>query len=160
MTRVALASAHRRLAPTRRLGFAMLAGAMALTIETVTTIGAFAGPAATVGVPPAGTWLAEDIAGGGVIDRAQTTLTIAADGTVSGSGGCNRYHGKAVVSGAAIQFGPLAATRMACSPALMDQEAKLLGALAAARSWRADDMRHKLELLGVDGSVVARFAAV
>ncbi|MFT7759321.1 UNVERIFIED_CONTAM: META domain-containing protein, partial [Salmonella enterica subsp. enterica serovar Enteritidis] len=31
-------------------------------------------------------WLAEDINGGGVIDFAQTTLTIGRDGAVSGSG--------------------------------------------------------------------------
>ncbi len=44
-------------------------------------------------------WLAEDIQGGGVIDNAQTTLTVSTDGAVSGSGGCNRYFSKAVVTG-------------------------------------------------------------
>ena len=39
-----------------------------------------AGAAAAQPNGPVGTWLAEDIAGGGVIDRLQTTLVIAEDG--------------------------------------------------------------------------------
>ena len=44
---------------------------------------------------PAGRWLAEDIRGGGVIDRLQSVLEIAGDGRISGTGGCNRIMGKA-----------------------------------------------------------------
>ena len=42
-----------------------------------------------------------------------STLTIADDGAVSGSTGCNRITGHATVSGSDIEFGPLATTRMA-----------------------------------------------
>ncbi|MEV7613304.1 META domain-containing protein [Streptomyces sp. NPDC089799] len=42
-------------------------------------------------------------------------LTIAADGAVTGSLGCNRFSSKAVVDGREITFGPVAATRMACT---------------------------------------------
>jgi len=45
----------------------------------------------TGGASPVGSWLAEDIGGGGAIDRLQTTLEITADGKAFGSGGCNRY---------------------------------------------------------------------
>lgn len=95
-----------------------------------------------------------------MIDRAKTTLTLAPDGAVSGSGGCNRYRGTAQIAGAAISFGPLAATRMACPPALMSQEAKFFGILAAARSWRVDAARRKLELIDGAGTVVARFSTL
>ena len=44
-------------------------------------------------------WLAEDINGGGVIDYAQTTLIIKSDGSVSGSGGCNRFMTSASIDG-------------------------------------------------------------
>lgn len=69
---------------------------------------------------PAGRWLAEDIRGGGVIDRLQTVLQIGADGAVSGSGGCNSMTGTATISGDSITFSPIASTRMACTPAAMN----------------------------------------
>ena len=84
------------------------------------------------------TWLAEDIKGGGVIDNAQSTVSIAAGGKVTGSGGCNRMFGTATIAGDALTFGGIGTTRMACAPALMDQEQKFLGALAATRTFRFD----------------------
>lgn len=41
-------------------------------------------------------------------------FTLAADGTVAGSLGCNRFRGKATVDGTTLTFGPLTSTRMAC----------------------------------------------
>ncbi|TWU56321.1 META domain-containing protein [Rubripirellula reticaptiva] len=76
-----------------------------------------------------GNWLAEDIEGRGVVDRAQSTLTIAADGSVSGSTSVNRYHGMATINQKSIKFGPLATTRRAGPPALMDQEKRFAAAL-------------------------------
>ncbi|WP_244641977.1 YbaY family lipoprotein [Chelatococcus reniformis] len=96
---------------------------------------------------PAGRWLAEDIRGAGVIDRLQSVLEIAADGRVSGSGGCNRMSGRATITGDRISFGPLASTNMACTPAAMNQETKFFAALAGARAWRVDPKRRKLVLL-------------
>ncbi|TKT80340.1 YbaY family lipoprotein [Aquamicrobium sp. LC103] len=109
---------------------------------------------------PVGRWLAEDIRGGGVIDNLQTVLEIGEDGAVTGSGGCNRMTGKATVSGADITFGPIASTRMACPPAVMDQEGKFFAALDEVRSWRIDAQRGKLELLGQDGAVLVTLAGM
>lgn len=97
----------------------------------------------------AGNWLAEDIQGGGVIDRAQTTLELSADGSFHGSGGCNNYRGKAVIEGKSIAFGPVAATRMACPEALMNQEAKFFKALEKVKSWQINE-QGKLILNSVD----------
>jgi putative lipoprotein len=107
---------------------------------------------------PTGRWLAEDIRGGGVIDYLQSVLEIAGDGGISGTGGCNRIMGRARIDGAAITLGPLATTRMACSPAVMDQERKFLSALEAARSWRIDAARSKLVLLGAGGETLVVLA--
>ena len=82
------------------------------------------------------TWLAENIKGGGVIDNAQSTLVFASGGKVTGSGGCNRLFATATIAGDALMFGGVGTTRMACAPALMDQEQKFLGALAATRTFR------------------------
>lgn len=95
---------------------------------------------------PKGKWLAESIRNGGVIDYLQSTLEIAADGKVTGKGGCNGFGGKATVAGDKISFGALVATQMACPPAIMDQETKFLGALNDARRWLIDDERGKLIL--------------
>ena len=103
---------------------------------------------------PAGRWLAEDIRGGGVIDRLQTVLEIAEDGTITGTGGCNRMSGKATISDDGIVFGPIAATSMACTPAAMDQESKFFEALGHVRKWRVDPARRKLALLDEGGSTL------
>ena len=103
---------------------------------------------------PAGRWLAEDIRGRGVIDNLQTVLEIAEDGKVSGSGGCNRMSGMATLTGEEITFGPIASTKMACAPAVMDQEMKFFAALSEVRTWQADPSRGKLTLLGKGGDVL------
>lgn len=107
---------------------------------------------------PDGKWLAESIRRRGVIDNLQTVLLIGADGRISGSGGCNRISGKAQISGNRISFGPVATTRMACAPAVMDQEAKFLSALNDVRKWRIDDKRGKLLLLDAGGVEVLLLA--
>jgi putative lipoprotein len=115
-------------------------------------------PHTSVVAHPAGRWLAEDIRRGGVIDRLQTVLEIAADGTITGTGGCNRMMGKATISGETIAFGPLASTNMACTPAAMNQEQKFFAALGDARTWRIDPVRQKLVLLDADGKPIVILA--
>lgn len=89
--------------------------------------------------PLAGTFVAEDIGGGGVIDNLQVTVAFdPATQRVSGRSGCNRYSGGYTATASAIKFTPLAGTRMMCPPALMDTEAKFLVIMAAVNSWRID----------------------
>jgi uncharacterized lipoprotein YbaY/heat shock protein HslJ len=80
-------------------------------------------------------WQVEDIAGRGVIDRAQTTIRFDALGRVSGSTGCNGFTGVASLEGAALRFSQLSRTQRACVPALMDQEQKFLTAMEAVRGY-------------------------
>jgi len=117
------------------------------------TVAAHADPAA-----PTGKWLAEDIDGGGVIDRLQTTLEIQADGIVTGMGGCNRYAGSATINGNAIRFLPMASTRMACSTAAMRQEAKFHSTLEKVTAWRVDQAQRKLLLLDKGGFDLMRLS--
>lgn len=117
------------------------------------SFGAAADPAT-----PAGKWLAEDIDGGGVIDRLQTTLEIRDDGIVTGMGGCNRYAGSATIDGSAIKFLPMASTRMACSAAAMRQEAKFHSTLEKVRTWRVDQAQRKLVLLDKGGFDLMRLS--
>jgi len=66
-----------------------------------------------------------------------STLTVefATDGTLSGSGGVNRFNGGFESTDKSVKIGPLAATRMAGEPELMAQETAYLKALETATTW-------------------------
>lgn len=83
-------------------------------------------------------WIVEDIAGRGVVDRLRTEITFSAEGRAFGSGGCNRFTGGYELDGAALRFGRMASTQMACAPAAMDQERRFHEALEAVRGWRME----------------------
>jgi heat shock protein HslJ len=84
-------------------------------------------------------WLLKDLGGSEVLDNVQATLAFQEAGKVSGNGSCNRFFGSAKINGNVIELGPLGATRMACPEAVMNQEAKYMGALQAADhfEWKA-----------------------
>lgn len=85
-------------------------------------------------------WLLEDLAGKGVLDRAQATLAFPEPNKVAGNGSCNRFFGAVQINGAAIKFGNLASTRMAClSEAVANQEANYLKALQNAEKLSFDE---------------------
>ena len=75
-------------------------------------------------------------------------------GRVSGSDGCNRFNGPYLSRGTSLTIGPpLAATKMACAPLLLQQAARFNQALAATRFFRREGAQ--LRLLAADGSVRA-----
>jgi heat shock protein HslJ len=86
-------------------------------------------------------WLAEDIDGCGVIDNAQSTVEFVAADRIAGRGGCNQFSGNVRLEGTKIQVSPLISTKMACVPALMDQESRFLQALQAARSLQLEETK-------------------
>jgi heat shock protein HslJ len=83
--------------------------------------------------------------------KTEVTIAFAADGTVSGSAGCNDYEGMWTVSGTydefesgvpdpndgqELVFDPLSWTEMACDDAaIMEQEAEILELLQRAGRW-------------------------
>ena len=101
-------------------------------------------------------WVVEDIAGRGVVDRLRTELAFGAEGRVSGSGGCNRFTGGYTLDGAALRFGQMASTQMACIPAAMDQERRFFEALAAVTGWRLEN--GLLHLTGAGGATLIRLS--
>jgi heat shock protein HslJ len=124
-----------------------------LLLATMSTVGFAQAPADN----PVGRWLAESIRSDGVIDRLQTILEVGADGAISGTGGCNAMRGRATISGNTIVFGPIASTKKACTPSVMDQETKFFSALRDARTWRIDPVRGKLLLLDGNKNPVVAF---
>jgi heat shock protein HslJ len=87
---------------------------------------------------PGSEWLLADLAGAGVLDQVQATLTFLEAGKVGGNGSCNRFFGTAEIHGETIKFGPLGATRMACAEPVITQETRYLRALQAAErfAWK------------------------
>ena len=88
----------------------------------------------------------------GVIDGTTLTAGFAADGRLSGSGGCNTFSGPYAVGGErSLRIGPLAATMMACaSPAgANEQERGYLAALESVRSF--EQQGDRLTLLDGQG---------
>ena len=101
-----------------------------------------------------GEWVVESVGGVTTGGDRRARIAFAADGRVTGSGGCNRLMGRADINGEAIAFGTLATTRMACVPKVMEQERKLLDALAATRSYRIAEIM--LTLHNASGAELVR----
>ena len=88
-----------------------------------------------------------------------TRLTVVFKGTtVSGSSGCNTFHGPFRVDGNALSIGPLATTRKLCSgEGVMAQEREFIAALESATSW--DIVRGMLDVHRGDGERVLTASA-
>jgi heat shock protein HslJ len=68
-------------------------------------------------------WQAEDIGGKGIIDQSDVTLMLGSDGRIGGKSGCNGYSASYQITDDKLKItSPLIGTRMACAPALMNQE--------------------------------------
>lgn len=86
-----------------------------------------------------GEWTVEDIGGQGVIDDSRPTLLFAEDGRLSGNASCNRLIASYTVQGDKLSISPGGLTMMACPPALMDQERKLVDLLGTVATYRIDE---------------------
>lgn len=100
-----------------------------------------------------GEWRALDINGFPVAPPASVTLTLG-NGKASGSAGCNSFTGTYDLGrNEGIRFGPLATTRKACEPALMEQEQRYLALLAAVRGYSVYG-DGSLSLISLDGRAI------
>jgi len=71
-----------------------------------------------------------------IIPSSSISAEFTSDGKVSGSSGCNQYSSTYTVTGSTIKITtPMAATLMACSQELMDQESAYLKALGEAKTF-------------------------
>ena len=100
------------------------------------------------------TWQIEDVMGGGMVDGAEVTIGFDAEGRAFGRAACNRFSGGYALTGEGISFGPMAATKMACPPALMDLETKVFEALGQVRRFDFDDTGALLLIGGPEGKAL------
>jgi heat shock protein HslJ len=86
----------------------------------------------------------------------QVTATFGADGTISGSGGCNTYSGPYTTSGTdQITIGAVASTKMACPEPAMQIEQMYFAALGTVATYQIDGTT--LTLRDADGATQASF---
>ena len=85
-------------------------------------------------------WRLVELDGNPAVPGAEATLELSRDGRASGRGSCNRFSGTVAISGDRIEFGPLAATKMACVDAAANaQETKYLEALQKAERFDLEE---------------------
>jgi heat shock protein HslJ len=70
------------------------------------------------------------------VEGTGVVVTFSADGTVSGTAGCNQFSGGYSIDGDSIAIGPLMSTMMACEDAIMAQEQAVIAALDGATHWQ------------------------
>ena len=83
-------------------------------------------------------WVIEDIAGRGVIDDSHASLEFLPEDRLAGSTSCNRLIGSYTLKVDTLSVKPTGTTMMACPPALMDQERRLLDLLPHVARYTID----------------------
>ncbi|MBB4632593.1 heat shock protein HslJ [Sphingosinicella soli] len=102
-------------------------------------------------------WTGQTVAGDAPAAGSRFELMFGPDGRISGRSGCNSFGAGYALNGAALQVHPpIIGTRMACSEAVMAQEARFLAIIetATTASVGTDSM---LTVTGPDGRAI-RFA--
>ncbi|MBT9463348.1 META domain-containing protein [Hydrogenophaga sp.] len=129
------------MSPTPRLAWLAAPVLMALT--------ACAMPGAPDAAPLVGSeWRLEDMGGRGALDTVQATLAFPEAGRVAGNSSCNRFFGSYTLMQDRIALGQLGGTRMACAPAVDEQETRYLDALQKAQRL---EVKGKTMLMHVQG---------
>lgn len=103
-----------------------------------------------------GNWQVETVQDRPVVDRSPASIAFAKDGSFSGNASCNRMAGEYVWKEGKLELGQAAVTRMACPPALMEQEQRLLAALALVAQARLENGLLLLE--DIAGNLMIRAA--
>ena len=108
-----------------------------------------------------GSWAVLSVLYDGAIRSAvadtEPTADFSADGTISGSTGCNDFHGPYTLQGKKLDIGPLTATKKACpTTEASEQEAGYLSALQSAV--RIEQAGPQLTLLNAKGQKAVTLA--
>jgi heat shock protein HslJ len=91
-----------------------------------------------------------------IVSGTEITTGFAPDETVSGSAGCNRFHGTYTWAGDRLSFSSIATTKMACADYVMAQEGVFLDAMGEVASYAIDGTQ--LTLLDGSGANLLGFA--
>ncbi|WP_170331712.1 YbaY family lipoprotein [Ruegeria arenilitoris] len=101
-------------------------------------------------------WTAAVLNGAPIEAERRPEIIFAQGGAFSGSGGCNRFNGQAEISGASISFPDnMAATLMACPPALEEVERQFFKALQGVTTYAMEG--DALAFLNAAGEPIIKF---
>jgi putative lipoprotein len=101
-------------------------------------------------------WTAAVLNGAAIEVERRPEIAFAQDGAFSGSGGCNRFNGQVEISGANISFPDnMAATLMACPPALEEVERQFFKALQGTTTYAMEG--DALAFLDAAGEPIIKF---
>lgn len=103
-------------------------------------------------------WRVTDIGGAAPGDGVEVSIVFGEDGGISGRAACNRYAGRWTLGGEGLGISPLASTKMACPPALMEVEGRMLAMLPTIDRFDIDD-EGALVLLSADRPVLRALPA-
>lgn len=91
-----------------------------------------------------------------IVGGAELTADFGTEGSLTGSGGCNRFRAGYTVSGGDLAVGPVASTKIACpTEELARQELGYFEALASAARW--DQVGRELTITNAAGQRAASF---
>lgn len=110
-------------------------------------------PAAAAGSSPLlGEWRVFELNGAPLAAGSEVTIRFEPDGKVSGKGSCNRYGSSYRVEEDRLSLSPAMATRMACAPPLMAQEALFFSLIEKAAEWT--EVQGRLTITTAEGSTI------
>jgi putative lipoprotein len=83
-------------------------------------------------------WMVAELDGQTLMSGSRITMTFSEDGRISGHASCNNFTGSYKVINSMLSIGPLAMTRKACVPALMEQEQAFIDLLESVDQLNVD----------------------
>ncbi len=98
-------------------------------------------------------WLVAGLEGQPVLSASRITMNFGADGRISGNASCNAFTGSYKINNSQIYIGPLALTRKACVPPLMEQERAFIDLLEKVSQLQIDESG-TLTISGADGETL------
>ena len=102
-----------------------------------------------------GEWVVQSINGKAVDTQLKPTLNFGQTFQLTGHTSCNTYFAGYLLTGPSIVVKQAGTTRMACEPAVREQEQRILKQLAASQMWNIDSSG-TLTLAGASGVMVAK----
>jgi heat shock protein HslJ/uncharacterized membrane protein len=103
-----------------------------------------------------GEWIIQELNDVVVAQGAPGTLSFSPDGRLSGRSFCNSFSGAYTLTGESLTISQVAATLMACEPALMDQEKLFHELLREVRRFEAEAQSVTLRTAASQGSITLR----
>ena len=102
-----------------------------------------------------GEWVVQSINGKAVNTPISPTLNFGQTFQLTGHTSCNTYFAGYLLTGPSIIIKQAGTTRMACEPAVMEQEQRFLKQLSSTQMWNIDSS-NTLVLTGTSGVIVAK----